>query len=131
VLDPPSVNDITKMLRENLAQMQSVHSQNKQRLLKIQTELRESHENIEKIDKEFKETSEQFTYFQEMKEYVLDLVDCLQEKVTIISKILIEARQNTLKYFISNLCILPTDGCCERFRQFLRLRKSLKKHKLI
>jgi len=86
-LEPLSVSDITKRLKESLSQMQSIHSQNKQRLFKIQTELQESRENIEKIDKEFKEASEQFNYFQEMKGYVLDLADCLQEKIPIVLEI--------------------------------------------
>jgi len=53
----------------------------KNQLLKVQESIDIAEHTIKKCESDMKSYSGQYTFFQEMKSYVLDLTDCLEEKV--------------------------------------------------
>jgi len=77
----PSVDAIVESLNSRLQAVQEVSAGNSVRKGRIETELKEAKEKIEKLDEQIIQEGVSYQFFQEMKEYILDLLGCLEDKV--------------------------------------------------
>eukprot|EP01114_Cavostelium_apophysatum_P016725 TRINITY_DN4815_c0_g2_i1.p1 TRINITY_DN4815_c0_g2~~TRINITY_DN4815_c0_g2_i1.p1 ORF type:complete len:718 (+),score=211.05 TRINITY_DN4815_c0_g2_i1:81-2234(+) len=81
-----SVHEIQKKLQSSLAQMEDHHERHSKQLDKIQHDLENSVNGLTNMDRDYKKASEEYVFYQELKEYVADLTDCLGEKAPVIEE---------------------------------------------
>jgi GC-rich sequence DNA-binding factor len=77
----PTYEDLAQRLQESLSSMKISNAARKNQLIKVQESIDDAEHTITKCESEMKSYSGQYTFFQEMKSFVLDLTDCLEEKV--------------------------------------------------
>jgi GC-rich sequence DNA-binding factor len=79
---PVTLESIQKDLRNSLTSVQEVYSAHTKQLDRMQEEIKSSSDALAQMQKEMKQSTEQFAYFQHIKVYVADLLDCLGEKAS-------------------------------------------------
>ncbi|XP_066910442.1 PAX3- and PAX7-binding protein 1-like [Clytia hemisphaerica] len=91
-----SVDYITKKLAEELSTKKQLHRMHSQDFEKIKGSLASSKENIENLEEKAEQLDEKFSFFQDMRGFSKDLIECLGEKVKTI-KSLEEAIHQSMK----------------------------------
>ncbi|XP_045198488.1 PAX3- and PAX7-binding protein 1-like [Mercenaria mercenaria] len=94
-----STEDVTlegliKRLKDRLTSMDEVHRSHKQESDKLEHDIEESQMSIVNCEASAPKLEDRFRFFQEMRGYVRDLVECLNEKVPEINEL--ETRMNNL-----------------------------------
>jgi GC-rich sequence DNA-binding factor len=77
----PSLDAILDVLEREISDVQTVHVQNKLHLSKTQGNIQEIDDSIDTMQAEYSELTSSFHFFEDMKKYVLDLLDCVGEKM--------------------------------------------------
>nr|XP_006815310.1 PREDICTED: PAX3- and PAX7-binding protein 1-like [Saccoglossus kowalevskii] len=87
--DLPSVtlDQVKKQLKDRLNSLDEVHRAHQREMDVIQDSLSTSVDGSEKLKRSFGEMEMQYRFFQEMRGYVRDLVECLNEKVPQINSL--------------------------------------------
>lgn len=96
---PQDLSDITiesvrKQLKERLEIADSVHRTHKLELDRVVSDITDTTESIEHCEQKAPDLENRYRFFQELRGYVRDLVDCLNEKVPVINDL--ENRVNNL-----------------------------------
>ncbi|GFO12653.1 pax3- and pax7-binding protein 1 [Plakobranchus ocellatus] len=96
---PQDLTDITiesvrKQLQERLDMADSVHRTHKLELDRVVSDITDTTESIELCEQKAPDLENRYRFFQELRGYVRDLVECLNEKVPIINDL--ENRINSL-----------------------------------
>jgi hypothetical protein len=82
-----SFETVEKNLRSSLLALEADYEHNKQMLANINEELEENASTLSFLKTELSDISERFVYYQRIREYIEDLVDCLDTKVPEIERI--------------------------------------------
>ncbi|XP_025097837.1 PAX3- and PAX7-binding protein 1-like isoform X2 [Pomacea canaliculata] len=95
----PDISEITiesvrKRLQERLDSMDMVYRSHKMELERAQTDMEDCEKNIATCKLKSGDLEERYRFFQEMRGYVRDLVECLNEKVPTINEL--EQRMHSL-----------------------------------
>lgn len=72
-----TIDTLTRDIRAHIKIMEDKHSASKTALVRVENDLKEAQTKASSFDKELKEAADQYKYFQTMKGYVADLIDCL------------------------------------------------------
>ncbi|RUS81278.1 hypothetical protein EGW08_010952 [Elysia chlorotica] len=96
---PQDLSDITiesirKQLKERLDVADSVHRTHKLELERVVSDITDTTESIELCEQKAPDLENRYRFFQELRGYVRDLVECLNEKVPVINDL--ENRVNNL-----------------------------------
>ncbi|GFS26357.1 PAX3- and PAX7-binding protein 1-like [Elysia marginata] len=96
---PQDLSDITiesvrKQLKERLDVADSVHRTHKLELERVVSDITDTTESIELCEQKAPDLGNRYRFFQELRGYVRDLVECLNEKVPVINDL--ENRVNNL-----------------------------------
>ncbi|XP_041351810.1 PAX3- and PAX7-binding protein 1-like [Gigantopelta aegis] len=111
--DPSQITmeSVTKRLKDRLESMDEVYRGHKMEYDKLTTNLADTAESIDECDGKSASLEERYRFFQEMRGYVRDLVECLNEKVPII---------NDLELRLFNLMKTRADKLLQRRQQDVR-----------
>jgi hypothetical protein len=77
----PSLEDILRKMTIDLSDKESVHSQNKMQLERVNGNIVDTEKEHKAAIDEQKELNETYPYFKELKNYIFDITDCVGEKV--------------------------------------------------
>lgn len=102
---------IASKLRDRLASLQELHSRHQMDLARVTDELASTKAERERLETEQPLLAQKFRYYQELRGYVTDLVECLDEKVPVIA---------TLEQRMLSLLKRRADELMERRRQDVR-----------
>ncbi|KAJ7997579.1 hypothetical protein DPEC_G00230460 [Dallia pectoralis] len=80
-LSPVTTDHVKKRLQDRLIQMRVGHDANAKRYDQIQDELAAAQNSIQRLEGSSNDNAEQYTFLQEMRGYVRDLLECFSEKV--------------------------------------------------
>ncbi|KAK3577424.1 hypothetical protein CHS0354_032273 [Potamilus streckersoni] len=78
---------IIKRLRDRLSSMDEVHRSHEQERESLVTNIADTEKSIDNCNNSCKSLEDRFRFFQEMRGYVRDLVECLNEKVPAINQL--------------------------------------------
>ncbi|XP_013387497.1 PAX3- and PAX7-binding protein 1 [Lingula anatina] len=84
-LPPITVGDVTRRLKERLESLQQVHRARVLDVQKMEDNIKFSESTITKCEGDIGALEERYKFFQEMRGYVRDLVECLNEKVPAVN----------------------------------------------
>ncbi|ELR11247.1 GCrich sequence DNA-binding factor-like protein [Acanthamoeba castellanii str. Neff] len=76
----PTVEDVQKTLKQALARLEQSCSNEEKELREVKSSIATAESNTEALRKSLKTASEDFDYYQHLRDYILDLLDCLKEK---------------------------------------------------
>ena len=79
-----SLEDIQKRVTKSLASLKEVHSGHKMNLARITSDIASSSQAVPTLEQRLKTVSSRYSFFQEMRIYVANLLGCLDEKVPLI-----------------------------------------------
>ncbi|KAL6065087.1 PAX3- and PAX7-binding protein 1 [Balamuthia mandrillaris] len=96
----PTVQQIVEKLKQGLNTMQLNTSKHEKKLQQIEDTLKTSATTIDTTQQRMDFLSQQYVYYQELKEYVLDLLDCLKEKMPQISEYDVEMDKIRLEHYV-------------------------------
>ncbi|XP_069744876.1 PAX3- and PAX7-binding protein 1 isoform X1 [Narcine bancroftii] len=85
-MPPVTIDLVKKRLKDRLDSMKEVHKTNQQRLDKLHEDLETSSKTIERLEG-ITDDSGRYRFFQEMRGYVRDLLECFNEKVPLINEL--------------------------------------------
>lgn len=88
VIDPdiPRTPDmIAKQLREHFNSVCSSREENLAKLRKVQEDIEQATDELEELKLKAPEAAEKFRFYQELRGYITDLVECMDEKISSIS----------------------------------------------
>ncbi|KAH3737797.1 PAX3- and PAX7-binding protein 1-like [Dreissena polymorpha] len=80
-----TLDGLIKRLKERLSTMDEVHRVHRQEADKLEHDMEDSKDSIVTCEASVPRLEERFKFFQEMRGYVRDLVECLNEKVPVIN----------------------------------------------
>ncbi|XP_060689719.1 PAX3- and PAX7-binding protein 1 isoform X1 [Hemiscyllium ocellatum] len=83
-MPPVTIDLVKKRLKDRLDSMKEVHKTNQQRLDKLNEDLENSSKTIERLEG-ITDDSGRYRFFQEMRGYVRDLLECFNEKVPLVN----------------------------------------------
>ncbi|XP_067849290.1 PAX3- and PAX7-binding protein 1 [Heptranchias perlo] len=83
-MPPVTIDLVKKRLKDRLDSMKEVHKTNQQRLDKLHQDLENSSKTIERLEG-ITDDSGRYRFFQEMRGYVRDLLECFNEKVPLVN----------------------------------------------
>ncbi|GCB70578.1 PAX3- and PAX7-binding protein 1 isoform X2 [Scyliorhinus torazame] len=83
-MPPVTIDLVKKRLKDRLDSMKEVHKTNQQRLDKLHEDLENSSKTIERLEG-ITDDSGRYRFFQEMRGYVRDLLECFNEKVPLVN----------------------------------------------
>ncbi|XP_038657586.1 PAX3- and PAX7-binding protein 1 [Scyliorhinus canicula] len=83
-MPPVTIDLVKKRLKDRLDSMKEVHKTNQQRLEKLHEDLENSSKTIERLEG-ITDDSGRYRFFQEMRGYVRDLLECFNEKVPLVN----------------------------------------------
>lgn len=66
--------------------MQEIHSSHRMHLERVEFDLKSAHEAVPALETRMTEVSERYSFYQEMKLYLRDLLSCLNEKVPVVEE---------------------------------------------
>ncbi|XP_071134694.1 PAX3- and PAX7-binding protein 1-like [Mytilus edulis] len=92
-----TMESLRKRLQERLTSMDEVHRSHVRERDTLETDIEESSTSIDTCKERVKGLEEQYRFFQEMRGYVRDLVECLNEKVPTINDL-----ENKMLNLLSN-----------------------------
>ncbi|XP_052087083.1 PAX3- and PAX7-binding protein 1-like [Mytilus californianus] len=92
-----TMESLRKRLQERLTSMDEVHRSHVRERDTLETDIEESSTSIDTCKERVKGLEEQYRFFQEMRGYVRDLVECLNEKVPTINDL-----ENKMLILLSN-----------------------------
>ncbi len=81
-----SVEEMQKRLKQSFASLSESHELHKKQLEETTSKLNAAKAEIDSLDKRQKGISDQYVFYQQMKDYVADLCDCLAEKAPVIEE---------------------------------------------
>ncbi|XP_051870804.1 PAX3- and PAX7-binding protein 1 [Pristis pectinata] len=85
-MPPVTIDLVKKRLKDRLDSMKEVHKTNQQRLDKLHEDLENSSKTIERLEG-ITDDSGRYRFFQEMRGYVRDLLECFNEKVPLVNEL--------------------------------------------
>src|SRR4051812_27605567 len=77
----PDVDELKRLLQRAADSIKQKREDGQKKLENSRRVIKESEANIESMKTQLTKFSEDFRFYQDLREYVLDLVDCLGEKV--------------------------------------------------
>eukprot|EP01119_Soliformovum_irregulare_P025037 TRINITY_DN9144_c0_g2_i2.p1 TRINITY_DN9144_c0_g2~~TRINITY_DN9144_c0_g2_i2.p1 ORF type:complete len:641 (-),score=186.21 TRINITY_DN9144_c0_g2_i2:27-1664(-) len=81
-----SIADIQRKLKQQVDQLRQYHAMHQQEFESVDQKLQSAVGNIDVMDVEYKSAADELITFQELRDYINDLCDCLSEKVPIIEE---------------------------------------------
>jgi len=75
----PSVEEVQKSLKQALERLEVSHDNEEKELRQVKSSISTAESNAEALRKQLNATSEDFDYYQRLRDYLLDLLDCLKE----------------------------------------------------
>lgn len=85
-----TVDMICDKMKQQLGTLQEVHRQHRMDNEKASSQLETAQSNIKKLERQGRNAEQRFSFFQEMRGYVRDLIECLNNKVGDTSMLLPE-----------------------------------------
>ncbi|XP_030765367.1 PAX3- and PAX7-binding protein 1 isoform X2 [Sitophilus oryzae] len=82
---PRTPEMIAEKLREHFKEVCNSREQNLVKLKKVQDDIDEANEELEDLKIKAPEAAEKFRFYQELRGYITDLVECLDEKISAIT----------------------------------------------
>lgn len=82
-----TVDMICDKMKQQLATLQEVHRQHRMDYEKASSQLETAQCNIKKLERQGRNAEQRFSFFQEMRGYVRDLIECLNNKVPAIDEL--------------------------------------------
>mmetsp|Transcript_11534 Transcript_11534/g.16032 ORF Transcript_11534/g.16032 Transcript_11534/m.16032 type:complete len:552 (-) Transcript_11534:46-1701(-) len=79
-----SVEDIQKRLKSKLDNLEQLHNQHANSLLRMEREIQTTVTQLEKFEKERTVSATEHAFYKDLKEYITDLLDCLAEKAPMV-----------------------------------------------
>lgn len=76
----PSLDEVVRKFSSTLYNLRLSHSENINQEAYFSEEIQKSKDNTEKLQSDLKQSSERYTYFQELRNYIIDLAEFLDEK---------------------------------------------------
>ncbi|XP_070568099.1 PAX3- and PAX7-binding protein 1-like [Ptychodera flava] len=104
--DLPSVSldQVKKQLKDRLESLEQVNRAHQREMDQVVDNLSSSEENTERLKSSFGDMERQYKFFQEMRGYVRDLVECLNAKVPVINSL--ETQMHNLRKQAANKLVL-------------------------
>ncbi|KAL1513374.1 hypothetical protein ABEB36_002793 [Hypothenemus hampei] len=84
---PRTPEMIAEKLKEQFRNVCNSRDKNLEHLKKIHEDIEQAYDDIEELKVKAPEAAEKFKFYQELRGYVTDLVECLDEKVSLISNL--------------------------------------------
>jgi hypothetical protein len=81
IAELPTFDQLEKQLKAAFQELESSHAQESQNLEKTQAEMQDRAQRQSFLKQELDDLSEKYTFYQDMKAYIEDLLDCLDTKV--------------------------------------------------
>lgn len=78
-----SVEDVLKKMKNSLQILEENQQQKKNEMQKNEEKIQDAEKTLVEMQTQQKETQKQYAYYQKLKGFVLDLCDCLAEKVEV------------------------------------------------
>ncbi|XP_059824681.1 PAX3- and PAX7-binding protein 1 isoform X2 [Hypanus sabinus] len=85
-MPPVTIDLVKKRLKDRLDSMKEVHKTNQHRLDKLHEDLENSSKTIERLEG-ITDDNGRYRFFQEMRGYVRDLLECFNEKVPLVNEL--------------------------------------------
>ncbi|XP_068698519.1 PAX3- and PAX7-binding protein 1-like [Montipora foliosa] len=82
-----TVDMISDKMKQQLASLKEVHRGHEMEMEKATSQLETAQGNIKKLERQGRNAEQRFSFFQEMKGYVRDLIECLNNKVPEIDEL--------------------------------------------
>ena len=95
-----TVEMVTQRLQERLSSVEQVHRAHKLEHDKVKMDLESSESNVTTLERNSLDVSDRFTFYQDIFGYVKDLIECLNEKVSITLQ-----TKHMLMYIVNLKCL--------------------------
>ncbi|XP_011307082.1 PAX3- and PAX7-binding protein 1 isoform X2 [Fopius arisanus] len=82
---PVSPQEVLEKMRARVASLQQVHRRHQQDQIQLQEELEQTVKELDEGSVRAPELAQRFRYYQELRGYVTDLVECLDEKLPLLT----------------------------------------------
>ena len=89
IVPVPALNEVQSRLESKLVDLQELHSNHQAELIQIQREINNLTSSNAQMEIDMQNTKERYTYFQELKTFVENLVEFLDVKVRNYKKFII------------------------------------------
>lgn len=86
-VEPLSEEEIIRRIENDISQLQSISALHENRLASIESAKTEHGEFLSNADSAFSRASEDLRYFEELRLYVVDLMDCVESKMPLIGEV--------------------------------------------
>jgi hypothetical protein len=81
-----SFEEVQKKLQDALSNLENDHAEHSKQLIRLDEDMKDSEELIKTLNQQLEIENTQYKFFQEMRHYIEDLVDCLDTKVPMIEQ---------------------------------------------